>query len=109
MFERASIVELSQVADVLQPPSELGSYTLTAQLKQSASNLLFTATGGPFEGTEGVLKLTTSHHAPRLRVEAERLARCADAGVSGIIRALKREPDWLPVTGLLDAHVATLP
>ena len=108
MFERAAIVELAQLEEVLQPPCELGPYLLTGQLKRSEQALVFTARGDVFGDDEGVLKLTSSHHAARLRAELERLVRCAEAGVPGIVRPAKPEPDWLPVTGLLDAHVATL-
>src|SRR5581483_1643119 len=40
--------------------------------------------------------------------ELERLVRCADAGVGGVVRPLLREVDWLPVPGLIDAHVAAV-
>jgi len=107
MFERAAVVELAQVEEVLQPPCELGPYLLTGQLKRSEHAMLFTARGGVFGDDEGVLKLTSSHHAARLRAELERLVRCAEADVRGVVRPAKPEPDWLPVPDLLDAHVAT--
>lgn len=109
MFGPAATVELTQLWDVLSPPSRLGPYLLGGRLAQSEGALLFTATGGPFADAEGVLKLTSSHHAARLSAELERLVRCADAGVPGVVRPLAREAGWLPVPGLLDAHVATLP
>lgn len=108
MFERASIVELAQLAEVLAPPSALGPYLLTGLLASSSSALIFTATHGLFEDVEGVLKLTTSHHAARLRAELDRLVRCADGGVNGVIRPAMRELDWLPVPELMDAHVAVM-
>lgn len=108
MFERASIVELAQLAEVFGPPRALGPYLLTGLLASSSSALIYTATRGPFDVGEGVLKLTTSHHAARLRAELERLVRCADAGVSGVIRPARRELDWLPVPELMDAHVAVM-
>jgi hypothetical protein len=108
MVERASLVELAQIDEVLRPPFALGPYVLTSALARSTTALLFTATGGPFAADEGVLKLTSSHHLGRLRAELERLVRCADAGVTGMVQPLSREPDWLPMPGLLDAHVATL-
>jgi hypothetical protein len=108
MFERAAVVELAQLEEVLQPPCELGPYLLTGQLRRSEKHMVFTARGGVFGDDEGVLKLTSSHHAARLRAEFERLARCAEAGVPGVVRPARPEPDWLPVPDLLDAHVVTL-
>ena len=108
MFERAAVVELAQLEEVLQPPCELGPYVLTSQLSRSARAMVFTARGGVFGDDEGVLKLTSSHHAARLRAELERLVRCAEASVPGVVRPARPEPDWLPVPGLLDTHVATL-
>jgi hypothetical protein len=108
MFERAAVVELAQLEEVLEPPCELGPYVLTGQLKRSERAMVFTARGGVLGDEEGVLKLTSSHHAARLRAELERLVRCAEAGVPGVVRPAKDEADWLPVPGLLDAHVSTL-
>lgn len=108
MFERASVVELAQLDEILEPPCELGPYVLTSQLKRSDKAIVYTARGGALGDQEGVLKLTSSHHAARLRQELERLVRCANAGVSGVVRPVASEPDWLPVSGLLDAHVAVL-
>jgi hypothetical protein len=108
MFERAAIVELTQLADVFAPPCTLGPYMLTGVLASSSSALLYTATRGTFDDGEGVLKLTTSHHAARLRAELDVLMRCADAGVEGVIRPVLRELEWLAVPELADAHVAVM-
>ena len=59
MFERAAVVELAQLEEVLEPPCELGPYLLTGELKRSATNILFTARGGVLGDEEGVLKLTS--------------------------------------------------
>jgi hypothetical protein len=109
MFERASVVELAQLAEVLEPPCALAGYVLTGRLAVSSTALVYTATGEPFAQDEGVLKLTSTHHAGRLQWELECLVRCADAGVTGVVQPLWRELDWLPVPELLDAHVAALP
>jgi hypothetical protein len=108
MFEGASAVALAQLADALQPPVALGPYRLTGQLAASATALVYTAEGGAFGTEEGVLKLSNSHHAARLSGELQRLVRCADAGVEGVVRPLARDIEWLPVSGVLDEHVACL-
>jgi hypothetical protein len=108
MFERAAVVELAQLEEVLEPPCALGPYLLTGQLKRSETAIVVTARGGALGDQEGVLKLSSSHHVARLQAELQRLVRCANAGVPGVIRPATQEPDWLPVPGLLDAHVATL-
>ena len=98
-----------QLADVLQPPCLLGPYLLTGLLAMSTTALVYTAKGGTFAANEeGVLKLASSHHAARLKAELQRLVRCADAGVAGVVSPLAREIEWLPVSGMPDEHVACL-
>ena len=108
MFERASVVELDQLAAVLEPPSQIGPYRLTGRLARSHTALVFTASGGPFDSDEGVLKITNSHHASRLEAELARLVACSDAGVRGVVWPVLREQEWLSVPAMLDAHVAAI-
>jgi len=108
MFERAAVVELEQLAAVLEPPCQLGPYRLTARLARSQTALVFTASGGPFDADEGVLKVATSHYASRQRAELQRLVQCSDAGVRGVVWPVLRDQEWLAVPGMLDAHIAAI-
>jgi hypothetical protein len=97
--ERVAAAELAYLADTLQPPCQVGAFSITGRLARSATALLFTVRGGLFGADEGVLKLTGSAYAPILARELALLREAAAAGVDGIVRPLAHDPLWLMAGG----------
>lgn len=85
----------------MRPPRRLDAYVLTGALAHTSTALLFTATGGVFGDTEGVLKLAGSAHAGVLQRELSLLNTCAAHGVRSVVRPVDPELIWFAIDGRL--------
>jgi serine/threonine protein kinase len=92
--ERGS-AELQRLTEVLETPCQLGAYTLEGLICRTSTALVFVARGGVFGAGEGVMKLTGKAYAPLLDRELRLLNWCQESEVSGIVRPVRAELEWL--------------
>jgi hypothetical protein len=97
--ERVAATELAYLAAALEPPADIGGYTLTGQLARSATAVLYTARGQIFGTDEGVLKVTGTAYAPILERELRLLAQAASVELDGLVRPASAQLVWLAVGG----------
>jgi hypothetical protein len=97
--ERVGSAELKLLAEDLAPPCRIGDFVLEGLISKTTTALVFVARGGAFGTSEGVLKLTGSAYAPLLERELERLERCREADVAGVVRPVRDELVWLTLVG----------
>jgi hypothetical protein len=100
--ERVGSAELELLAEDLRPPCRIGDFVLEGLLSKTTTALVFVARGGAFGPGEGALKLTGSAYAPLLERELERLQRCREAHVAGVVRPIRDELVWLTLDGEQD-------
>jgi serine/threonine protein kinase len=101
--------ELDQLAETLTTPCRLGEYTLEGLIRKTSTALIYVARGGAFGGdSEGVVKLTVQRYAPLLDRELGLLVRCQEADVSGVIRPVRPELEWLSPEPCPDHSVAAM-
>ena len=92
--ERGS-AELQRLTELLETPCQLGAYTLEGLICRTSTALVFVARGGVFGTGEGVMKLTGKAYAPLLDRELRLLNGCQESAVSGIVRPIRSELEWL--------------
>jgi serine/threonine protein kinase len=93
--ERVGSAELKRLAETLATPCQLGAYTLEGLISRTSTALVFVARGGVFGADEGVIKLTGKAYAPLLDRELQLLNDCQEADVSGIVRPVCSQLEWL--------------
>ena len=92
--ERGS-AELQRLTELLETPCQLGAYTLEGLISRTSTALVFVVRGGVFGAGEGVMKLTGKAYAPLLDRELRLLNWCQESEVSGIVRPVRSELEWL--------------
>ncbi|MBV8717830.1 MAG: hypothetical protein JO020_28975 [Chloroflexi bacterium] len=87
--ERAGSAELDRLAGALQPPCQLGDFTLEGLIARTSTALVFIARDS--HGADCVLKITGSSYRPVLERELSLLNACRDADLRGVIRPLRTD------------------
>jgi serine/threonine protein kinase len=93
--EQVGSAELKRLAEMLATPCQLGAYRLEGLIKRTSTALVFVVRGGVFGTGEGVMKLTGRAYAPLLDRELRLLNWCQEAEVSGIVRPVSTELEWI--------------
>jgi serine/threonine protein kinase len=92
--------ELEHLAQSLATPCRLGDYVLEGLICKTSTALVFVARGGVFGADEGVLKLTGKEYARLLSRELRLLNWCQESEISGIIRPVQSELEWMGIDSL---------
>lgn len=87
--------ELEKLAELLATPCRIGEYTLEGLICRTSTALVFVARGGAFGADEGVMKLTGREYARLLNRELRLLNWCQEADISGIVRPVRSELEWM--------------
>ena len=107
--ERVGSAELEQLAEAAGDAlPDSASTSLEGLICRTSTALVFVARGGVFGAREGVMKLTGPAYAPLLERELRLLNACRDAQLSGIVRPVRDELEWLDLDARHRTSRATL-